>query len=68
MASVSAYVNEAGGTEVPETVTWSQVRYTGYCLLVVQVTPPRFGGPTTLLVRGLNEGGTEIDRFTLARS
>jgi hypothetical protein len=68
VASVSAYVNEAGGTEVPETVTWSQVRYTGYCLLVVQVTPPRFGGPTTLLVRGLNEGGTEIDRFTLARS
>jgi hypothetical protein len=39
-ASVSAsYVNEAGGTEVPETVTWSRVRYTGYCPLVVDVTP-----------------------------
>jgi hypothetical protein len=37
--SVPGYVNEAGGTTVSETVTWSQVRYTGYCLLVVAVTP-----------------------------
>ncbi len=66
--SVSTYVNEAGETTVSETVTWSQVRYTGYCLLVVEVSPPAFGRLTTLLVRGLNESGTEIDRFTLSRN
>jgi hypothetical protein len=67
VSPVSTFVNEAGGTQVPETVTWSQVRYTGYCLLVVDVTPPTFGRPSTMLVRGLNEGGVEIDRFTLTR-
>jgi Calcineurin-like phosphoesterase/Purple acid Phosphatase, N-terminal domain len=66
VASVSSYVNEAGSTEVKETVTWSQVRYTGYCLLVVDVAPSLFG-KSTMLVRALNEGGTEIDRFTLIR-
>jgi hypothetical protein len=65
---VSSYVNEAGGSEVAETVEWSRVRYTGYCLLVVDVTPPSFGRATTLLVRGLNENGVEVDRVTLARS
>jgi hypothetical protein len=68
VASVSSYVNEAGGTEEAETVAWSRVRYTGYCLLVVDVTPPSFGRSTTLLVRGLDENGGEVDRFTLARS
>jgi hypothetical protein len=68
VSPVSTYVNEAGGTQVSENVTWSQVRYTGYCLLVVEVTPPTFGRPTTMLVRGLNENGIEVDRVTLTRS
>jgi hypothetical protein len=68
VASVSSYVNESGGTTQSETVTWSQVRYTGYELLVVDVTPPSYGGATTMLVRAVNEYGTEIDRFTLSRS
>jgi hypothetical protein len=68
VASVDTYVNEAGGVEQSETVTWSQVRYTGYCLLVGEVSPNGPGGATTLLVRGLNENGTEIDRVTLSRS
>jgi hypothetical protein len=67
VASVTSFVNESGGTEVPETVAWSRVRYTGYSLLVVDVTPPTFGQPATLLVRGLNEAGAEVDRFTLSR-
>jgi hypothetical protein len=53
---------------VPETVTWSRIRYTGYNLLVVDSTPG--SGPnsrSTLLVRGLDEYGAELDRFTLVR-
>lgn len=65
--SVSSYVNQAGGTEVPETVAWSRVRYTGYGLLVVNVNPPSFGGRTSMQVRALNESGIEVDRFTLSR-
>jgi hypothetical protein len=67
VASVSSYVNETGATEVSETVGWSQVRYTGYALVVVDVTPPNFGQSTTLLVRALNEQGIEIDRVSLVR-
>jgi 3',5'-cyclic AMP phosphodiesterase CpdA len=66
--SVISYINESGGTEVNETVTWSQVRYTGYALVVVDVTPPFFGQPTTMHVRGLNESGVEIDNVTLQRN
>jgi hypothetical protein len=68
VASVAGYVNEpgtAGAVEQPETVTWSQVRYTGYEILVVDVTPASFGGPAKMLVRALNESGAEIDSFTL---
>jgi 3',5'-cyclic AMP phosphodiesterase CpdA len=66
VASVSSYINEAGSTEVKETVAWSRVRYTGYGLLVVDVAPPAFG-KATMLVRAINENGTEIDNFTLSR-
>ena len=66
-ASISSYVNEASG-EVAETVTWSEVRYTGYNLLVVDAAPASFpGGTAKLAVRGLNEDGQELDNFTLAR-
>jgi hypothetical protein len=68
VSSVSAFVNEAGGTTTTETVNWSRVRYTGYCLLVGQVTPPDFRGSTTLVLRGLDEQGNELDRITLSRT
>jgi 3',5'-cyclic AMP phosphodiesterase CpdA len=68
LSHVGSYVNEPNGTQQTEAVTWSQVRYTGYCLLVGQVTPPGLGGRTTLTVRGLNENGAEVDRFTLLRT
>ena len=65
--SISSYVNEASG-EVAQTVTWSEVRYTGYNLLVVDSAPASYpGGTSKLAVRGLNEDGQELDNFTLAR-
>ena len=67
VASVKTYVNEAGGTTVNETVNWSRVRYTGYNLMVVDVTPPSLGS-TRMSVRTLNGSGVEVDRFTLERS
>lgn len=57
---------QPGGIEVPETVTWSRVRYTGYGLLVVNVAAPVFG-KATMVVRALNENGVELDNFTLSR-
>jgi hypothetical protein len=51
VASVSAYVNADGGTEVPETVTWSRVRYTGYCLVVIESAPAPHNGTSTLTIR-----------------
>ncbi|WP_375480682.1 purple acid phosphatase family protein [uncultured Jatrophihabitans sp.] len=62
------------GTQVPEVVTWSQVRYDDYAFIAVDVTPARRGRPTTFVVRtladalpGTNEPYTEIDRITLKR-
>jgi Calcineurin-like phosphoesterase/Purple acid Phosphatase, N-terminal domain len=66
VATVAGYSNQAGGTEVPETVAWSRVRYTGYGLLVVNVAAPVFG-KATMVVRALNENGVELDNFTLSR-
>ena len=66
--SVTSFVNEAGGTTVSETVTWSRTRFTGYSLLVMDSKPGwRPGAPSTLTVRGLSEDGSELDRVILAR-
>jgi hypothetical protein len=66
VASVAGFVNESGGTQVQETVTWSRVRYTGYCLLVLDSEPSSWRGQASKLhVRGLDENGDEIDRVTL---
>ncbi len=69
--SVATYINEydpsTGATSTTaENVNWSAIRYTGYCLLVLDSTPNRSSGGT-LLVRGLDEAGNELDRFTLNR-
>jgi purple acid phosphatase-like protein/calcineurin-like phosphoesterase family protein len=66
-SAVVSFINEPGGTTTPETVAWSRVRFTGYCLLVVESVPAWRGGTSRLHVRGLAEDGTELDRFTLAR-
>ncbi len=55
-ASISSYVNEASG-EVAETVTWSEVRYTGYNLLVVDSAPASYpSGPGRMTPSRLSSG------------
>ena len=68
VTSVASYINEPGGATTNETVDWSRVRYTGYCLLVLDSQPGwRPGATSKLLVRGLNEAGAELDRIELVR-
>lgn len=66
-AITSWYRNSSGG-ETPETVTWSRVRYTGYALLAVDSEPGSRGTAAKLVLRAVNENGTEVDRLTLQRS
>jgi len=66
ITGIAAYINEASG-EVPETVSWSRVRYTGYCILRIDSEPASHGGTSNLIVRGIDEYGNEIDRVVLAR-
>ncbi len=70
--SVSTYINEydptTGATSTTaETVNWSAVRYTGYCLLVIDSVPGSFGGAATLRIRGLDEAGGLLDYVELKR-
>jgi hypothetical protein len=67
VTAIASFVNEPGGTKTAETVNWSRVRYTGYCLLAVDSSPARHGGTSTLTVRAIDGFGTEIDRVVLAR-
>ncbi|HUC26504.1 MAG TPA: hypothetical protein VMA73_27695 [Streptosporangiaceae bacterium] len=70
--SVSTYINEydptTGATSITnETVTWSAIRYTGYCLLVIDSVPGNFGGSSTLRISGLDEAGGLLDQLELQR-
>ncbi len=68
VASVPTYINVADGNTTDETVTWSRVRYTGYCLLVLNSQPGwRPGATSTLSVTGLSEDGAQLDTITLVR-
>jgi hypothetical protein len=71
---VTTYVNEydpttgVTSTSPTETVTWSRVRYTGYCLLVIDSEPSGFfGGKSKLKIRGLDEQGGLLDYLELDR-
>lgn len=65
---IASHVNGPGGIAVDEIVTWSRVRYPGYCLLVIDSQPGwRPGATSTLRVRGLAGDGTELDRLDLVR-
>ena len=61
--SVSAYINEydpaTGATSTTnDTVTWSAIRYAGYCLLDIDSVPGSFGGSPKLRISGLRAWGT----------
>jgi hypothetical protein len=71
-------INSSGypsGTQVPETVDWSQVRYDDYAFIAVDVVPACTGRATTMTIRtladnlpGTHRALTEIDRITLRRT
>ena len=65
--TVSSYVWAPGRERVPEEVTWSRVRYTGYSFLAVDAAPAAPGRTTTLTLRAVTEAGDEIDRVVLSR-
>jgi hypothetical protein len=68
ITSVPTFINVAGGNTTNENVTWSRVRYTGYCLLVMSSSPRQSRhGTSSLQVRGLAEDGSELDSITLVR-
>ncbi|MFJ8473300.1 purple acid phosphatase family protein [Kitasatospora sp. NPDC094011] len=65
---VPMVVSERSGHEQTVEVTWSRVRYTGYCLVAVDVTPAVAGGaPARMEVRSVTEDGTAVDRVTVQR-
>ncbi|HJP73059.1 MAG TPA: metallophosphoesterase family protein [Pseudonocardiaceae bacterium] len=59
---------EPDGSNETVKVTWSRVRYTGYCLVAVDVNPATTTAPAQLTVRSLTEDGTPVDQFVIRRS
>ncbi|MFB7911323.1 purple acid phosphatase family protein [Kitasatospora sp. NPDC056076] len=66
-APVPMVVSDRSGHEQTVKVTWSRVRYTGYCLVAVDVTPAAGGAPARMEVRSVTEDGTAVDRVTVQR-
>jgi hypothetical protein len=64
---VPSYVWADGRERVPEKVTWSRVRYTGYSFVAVDVHPAEEGHTTTMTLRAVTEAGKEIDRVVISR-
>jgi hypothetical protein len=68
VSPIGSVVHQPDGDPAAEEASWSRVRYTGYCLLVVDSEPgSRPGASARLRVRGLAGDGTEIDRIDLVR-
>jgi hypothetical protein len=69
-AAVPTFINSnpTTGAVTNVTVNWSRVRYTGYCLLVIDSEPSRFpGGTSKLKIRGLDEQGGLLDYLEIDR-
>ncbi|WP_020664622.1 purple acid phosphatase family protein [Amycolatopsis benzoatilytica] len=64
---VPMVVSDKDGKDHTVQVTWSRIRYTGYCLVAVDAIPARPGKPARLNVRSVTEDGTEVDQFTVQR-
>ncbi|GAA3652497.1 calcineurin-like phosphoesterase family protein [Lentzea atacamensis] len=67
-ATATMRVDQENGDELMVKVTWSRVRYRGYGLVVVDVTPRTNGAPAQMKVRALTETGALVDELTLRRS
>ncbi|AHH99135.1 metallophosphoesterase [Kutzneria viridogrisea] len=67
-ATATMRFDEENGEEHQVKVTWSRVRYRGYSLVAVDVTPAANGTPAQLKVRALTEKGTLVDEITVRRS
>lgn len=57
--------NNASSTDTK--VTWSRVRYRGYGITAVDVTPKTGSTPARMKIRALDEDGVLIDEITLQR-
>ncbi|MFH8586803.1 purple acid phosphatase family protein [Streptomyces celluloflavus] len=64
---VPMVVSTRDGHEQTVKVEWSRVRYTGYGLVTVDVTPAAAGRAAQLKVRCLIEDGSAVDEFTVRR-
>lgn len=67
-ATATMRVDQENGDELLVEVTWSRVRYRGYGLVVVDVTPKTNGAPAQMKVRALTETGALVDELTIRRS
>ncbi len=66
-ATATMRVDQEDGEEKLVKVTWSRVRYRGYGLVVVDVTPKTATAPAQMKVRALTETGALIDELTIRR-
>jgi hypothetical protein len=48
-------------------VTWSRVRYRGYGITAIDVTPAENGTPARMKIRALDEDGILVDEITVQR-
>jgi hypothetical protein len=64
---IGPYVNERDFSLTYETVDWSQVRYSDYGFIALDVTPAAPGQRTTMVLRFINEQGRELDRVVFSR-
>jgi hypothetical protein len=61
------YVNELDFSVTYETVDWSQARYEDYSFIELDVTPAAPGRTTTMVLRFIDEQGSELDRVVFSR-
>jgi hypothetical protein len=62
------YVNQEDFGARYESVDWSQARYRDYGFIALDVTPAVKGARTTMVLRFINEQGTELDRVVFRRT
>ncbi|WHT16296.1 metallophosphoesterase family protein [Crossiella sp. CA-258035] len=67
-ATATMRLDQENGPTEKIKVGWSRVRYRGYSLVAVDVTPAKDGAPAQLKVRALTETGKLVDEITMRRS